>query len=795
MRPTRLVVSGFTAFRNETQLDFTGADLFAFSGPTGSGKSSLVDAMVFALYGCVPRLDRRAVAPVISLGRNEARVQLDFTVGGEAYTAVRVVRRTKTGASTREARLERADGEVLAGNEKELTAEVERLLGLGFDHFTTCVVLPQGEFARFLHAADKERQDLLVSLLDFGLYRRMARLANERGQSARRDAAVASAVLETLAFATPEALVAAEGRVMQLTTLRSAVDAVAPKLDALLRQEEEGLTDARRARSEVELLAGVTAPADVGALVQMRAEAQAALADADTEADRASVAADEAEKALAVRPPRTALERVLHAHAERTTLLADQARGERALDQQISEVAQLSAALSTAEEAAADATTRLELVLWEHRAHDLAASLVAGEACPVCRQPVLVVPSSADDATSVDEVRAEKKRADTSLAAARRDHEAADRLRAEIIMKLETIAGKLAGSADLLAEHPDREPVAAALVELDAAEKQEQAARQASRSADRAVVAARKAVEHHDRAEVAARRGYDEVRDQVAALRPPAADRVDLAADWAALVSWAGAERPARVAAAEAATTRADAAVRERSELQQGLAERCQDAGIDVAGTRDVRSTVADALAGASAQRARIEQGLADVATRRDEVSEHTRRADVASELARLLSVRHFEKWVLDETLAGLVAGATSLLCELSGGAYSLALDERSAFNVVDHRNADEVRSARTLSGGETFLASLALALALADQIGSLAAGGSARLESIFLDEGFGTLDPDTLDTVASAIEELGARGRTVGLISHVPELAERVPVRFEVSKGPGGASVTRVVT
>ena len=119
MRPMRLVVSGFMAFRDETKLDFTGADLFAFSGPTGSGKSSLVDAMVFALYGCVPRLDRRAVAPVISLGRTEARVQLEFTVGGEAYTAARVVRRTKTGATTKEARLERGDGQVLAGNERD----------------------------------------------------------------------------------------------------------------------------------------------------------------------------------------------------------------------------------------------------------------------------------------------------------------------------------------------------------------------------------------------------------------------------------------------------------------------------------------------------------------------------------------------------------------------------------------------------------------------------------------------------------------------------------------------------
>ena len=78
---------------------------------------------------------------------------------------------------------------------------------------------------------------------------------------------------------------------------------------------------------------------------------------------------------------------------------------------------------------------------------------------------------------------------------------------------------------------------------------------------------------------------------------------------------------------------------------------------------------------------------------------------------------------------------------------------------MVDHANADAVRGAKTLSGGETFLASLALALSLADQVVDLAADGSARLESIFCDEGFGSLDLDTLDVVATALEELGRVG------------------------------------
>ena len=70
---------------------------------------------------------------------------------------------------------------------------------------------------------------------------------------------------------------------------------------------------------------------------------------------------------------------------------------------------------------------------------------------------------------------------------------------------------------------------------------------------------------------------------------------------------------------------------------------------------------------------------------------------------------------------------------------------------------------------------------------------GTARLESVFLDEGFGTLDAETLDTVAAVIHELGADGRTVGLITHVSDLANQIPVRFEVSKQAGGATVTRV--
>ena len=108
-------------------VDFTGADFFALVGPTGSGKSSVLDAICFALYGIVPRYDDdRLVAPSITQGSNEARVSLTFELGGSEYVATRVVRRTKTGgATTKEARLE-CDGEVLAGDAKGMNTRGRR---------------------------------------------------------------------------------------------------------------------------------------------------------------------------------------------------------------------------------------------------------------------------------------------------------------------------------------------------------------------------------------------------------------------------------------------------------------------------------------------------------------------------------------------------------------------------------------------------------------------------------------------------------------------------------------------
>ncbi|BCB82549.1 nuclease SbcCD subunit C [Phytohabitans flavus] len=170
----------------------------------------------------------------------------------------------------------------------------------------------------------------------------------------------------------------------------------------------------------------------------------------------------------------------------------------------------------------------------------------------------------------------------------------------------------------------------------------------------------------------------------------------------------------------------------------------------------------------------------------------HEREGNVAKTLAGHLRANNFERWLLEEALDLLVDGASRILRELSAGQYELVHD-KGEFYVVDHHDAGLRRGVRTLSGGETFQASLALALALSEQLAGLSTT-SASLESIVLDEGFGTLDAATLDTVAATLEGLAARGdRMVGVVTHVPSLAERVPVRFEVRKDARTARVERV--
>ena len=156
--------------------------------------------------------------------------------------------------------------------------------------------------------------------------------------------------------------------------------------------------------------------------------------------------------------------------------------------------------------------------------------------------------------------------------------------------------------------------------------------------------------------------------------------------------------------------------------------------------------------------------------------------------------------YVLRHWFERVVQAANLRLGSMSSGRYELVrVDEGTSksertgltLRVVD-RHTGEQRSTRSLSGGETFYASLALALGLADVV--RAEAGGIDLDTLFIDEGFGTLDSHTLEEVMSVIDELRDRGRVVGIVSHVAELKDRIAERVEVRRRPDGSSWLRVV-
>src|SRR5262245_18323341 len=284
----------------------------------------------------------------------EARIRFDFTVGVDAYTATRVVRRTKTGASTPEARLEAA-GEVLAGNADELTAKVTELLGLSYEHFTKCVVLPQGDFARFLHDKPRDRQDLLVTLLDLEVYGRMAELAGRRRSAASAQADVLEGRLGDLATATPEAIAAADVRVQRLTSLVDELDVAAPELEALRAEVAEASAAAQRLSAEVARLGAIAVPDGLDELHDRLSVADAELAAADASAQTAEEAAASAASALSALPDRSELMLVRDAHDRRQSLLERRAKEEMVVAERRADEAATSGALEEAEHALASA--------------------------------------------------------------------------------------------------------------------------------------------------------------------------------------------------------------------------------------------------------------------------------------------------------------------------------------------------------------------------------------------------------------------------------------------------------
>ena len=232
----------------------------------------------------------------------------------------------------------------------------------------------------------------------------------------------------------------------------------------------------------------------------------------------------------------------------------------------------------------------------------------------------------------------------------------------------------------------------------------------------------------------------------------------------------------------------------------EALTETARKAEEDAAGAARASGILEQHCAQLDAARTSLEQALDALRRAREQAGPIRRLADIAMASGpENLASTPLSAWVLIARLEEVLAAANPRLAAISSGRYELASvpDDGTASRksglglaIIDH-DTDAMRSPRTLSGGETFYTSLALALGLADVVSAEA--GGVELRTMFIDEGFGSLDSHTLSLVMAQLQALRSAGRTVGVISHVEEMATQIADQIQVRPLPEGGSTLSV--
>lgn len=292
MRPVTLTFSGLRSYRQTTEIDFTGLDLFAVIGDTGAGKSTILEALCLALYGR-KSWKGSTFSDVISDGLNTMSIALTFEVGGETWKVTRARHRNQSAAIDR---LTTGAGAPVADGAREVNARVAEIVGLTFDQFTRAVVLPQGRFDSLLRATESERNQILTSILDLGDVAATRERAKELAAEWGGKANVWSALRGELPADPAAELVAAESAVEAAERRHKELAAAANRAVDLDRDLQR--TSAQRAELDAARRRLVPAPSDAVVRLEALARAWAALdAQLATASDELR-AADDREREL-----------------------------------------------------------------------------------------------------------------------------------------------------------------------------------------------------------------------------------------------------------------------------------------------------------------------------------------------------------------------------------------------------------------------------------------------------------------------------------------------------------------
>jgi exonuclease SbcC len=819
MRPLELTIEGFRSHRERTTFEWRGRRLVGIVGPIGAGKSSILDAVSFALYGKTPAVEG-ATRSLIHQLCTECHVELVFEVDGQVWRAVRALRRKGASGHQLEHLASDDEGaEVLdrVTGDDPMRKRVEQLLGMDFKAFCRSVLLAQNRFSEFLRATPADRDKVLKGV--FGYERLDAALVAARSRLTQAETRLEVLADErTRIDEAREGLDAAREAATTAARRHGTLEAAAPEVTRWTEEEASALqaagVSASLAERLEELVSSLPAPDAIEADIAAAEGAEALVAAAKEHVDATLGARDAAEAALADVRARIgdrerfrSFERLVEQQdrevkdLERARAAATDAEAGVAAARDVADVARgLSSDAADALTAADRARTEADRAVAAARrtlldaqraemAHELRTGLTVGEPCPVCEQIVKTEPSRAK--------RSRAPEAEKSLAAAEADQRRAreDKERAAATAAAnETAATAAVSRVEEAAEGSARanQGVVAAEAALRATQghlaewlgEGESDAREALRAreaeldmVERASVEAASALEE-------ARQSLDRARSDAGSARSALTTlAMRLAGAWGRI----GEDREVRpgpndlrAAFAELGRTiaeRHDAALADReresrraTDAAASLAALLIDLGVSSSTEFTTARTAADAARVTTAQAVEeLESRIAHASDLERRILETERARDLAKRLSEDLRPVHFLGFLLQEERTDLAELGSHHFEELTDGAYRFSDDD--TFSIVDMNAASQVRNALSLSGGETFLASLALALALAEMV----ARGGGRLDAFFLDEGFGSLDPEHLDRAMDGVGRLVADGgnRLVVLVSHVEQMKQ----------------------
>ncbi|KPQ21276.1 MULTISPECIES: AAA family ATPase [unclassified Halomonas] len=860
MTPLCLTMQAFGPFAGRETVDFAAlgqSPLFLINGPTGAGKSSILDALCFALYGQTTGAEReasqmrcdQAAAALLT------EVTLDFRLRDEAFRVRRVPQQERpkargegTTAQNAEAQLWRltADGEqgecLVAKSVNDANTQIQGLIGLDANQFRQVMVLPQGKFRELLLAGSKDREVIFSQLFQTQIFQRIEERLRTQANQIERDVnnhrqrvqgiLQASEVENEAALdeersalepqsaaaqrdyadakARREAAEHAERKGKELQARFEQQAALSSAKKALLSQQDD-IEDAQArlaAHGKTQALATdyhrlQTAQQTDRATREELAQAEAAMVQQQAAQADAQRALENAKPQFEQLPTwRERAFRLNHAVEKCQELAALETQRERLAEQVEGAAAEINRQRPSVEVAEQHATEQ-ERRWHQGQAALLAQRLEAQVPCPVCGSRDHPAPAVVEQAPVT---QAEVKQARAALDKARQGIVTAEQHHAQLSQQLADKTAHCQRLRGELGEHASLEALKADQIQLNAD----------IQAAETAWQTAQERAQHAQTALARAETTLNDVRKRQASA--------DSALD-EALKAWQRAladsvfddeEAFNRARLSEADFQRLSNAVthfqRELAKLE-GQLEAVQ-AHLEGQTPPDLLG-LAEQVAEAKAQEQAREQAYQQLAARVAQLNATREKLDAAHAAQASLEAQYriwgtlsevangrtgqrisLQRFVLGVLLDDVLIQASERLVRMSRGRYQLVRREDPSkgnrasgleLDVADTYTGKN-RSVATLSGGESFMAALALALGLSDVVQAYA--GGIQLDTLFIDEGFGSLDQDALDQAITMLSELQMGGRMIGIISHVSELKEQMPVRVDVRASRHGSTV-----